>query len=476
MVRSVVGPFLALLATLPIVSGASPEKKLFASTLSSEEHVLPARILGHALHELDPTVPFAVFYTEEISGTSLEELEAEGVKTIRVDRVEAPSSSFQIRMWSHTEYTAIVHIDPDALPLVDVSELFRCGAFCASFRHSDKFNSGVFVLRPDQKVYKDLLSKIGALNSYDGGDQGFLNSYFAELKLAPIPDQKVYKDLLSKIGALNSYDGGDQGFLNSYFAELKLAPMFDGNSTQDQTSARLLRLPAEYNFDVGVYYLEGRMLLEPRVLHFTMGLLKPWRWWTLPFLDLSFKWTDIRSSHMTRHNLPYLTTWQWIVQLFFFAIPSLLKRYVLHRQGEILKRPTYVGEDYRRLGLGILGISVVVAFFSTPSHLYHSMAWLLFGLKTLYYDMSLVQAYSIHFIRRPVTKFEQFKFLLLVVPFSLILWFLVYAITAPHPRFFIALLGTALWTWLVAVRNHRQLTYYEYGKREIRYRQVERQD
>uniref|UniRef100_A0A1I7YY26 Glyco_trans_2-like domain-containing protein n=1 Tax=Steinernema glaseri TaxID=37863 RepID=A0A1I7YY26_9BILA len=437
MVRSVVGPFLALLATLPIVSGASPEKKLFASTLSSEEHVLPARILGHALHELDPTVPFAVFYTEEISGTSLEELEAEGVKTIRVDRVEAPSSSFQIRMWSHTEYTAIVHIDPDALPLVDVSELFRCGAFCASFRHSDKFNSGVFVLRPDQKVYKDLLSKIGALNSYDGGDQGFLNSYFAELKLAP---------------------------------------MFDGNSTQDQTSARLLRLPAEYNFDVGVYYLEGRMLLEPRVLHFTMGLLKPWRWWTLPFLDLSFKWTDIRSSHMTRHNLPYLTTWQWIVQLFFFAIPSLLKRYVLHRQGEILKRPTYVGEDYRRLGLGILGISVVVAFFSTPSHLYHSMAWLLFGLKTLYYDMSLVQAYSIHFIRRPVTKFEQFKFLLLVVPFSLILWFLVYAITAPHPRFFIALLGTALWTWLVAVRNHRQLTYYEYGKREIRYRQVERQD
>ncbi|KAK0404132.1 hypothetical protein QR680_017305 [Steinernema hermaphroditum] len=433
-------PLGVLLAVL-FLSAAAEEKKLFASTLTSDDQLLAARVLGHAFRDLNATAPFAVFYTEEISGESLETLETEGIKTIRVDRSPAPGRRHpqlqytKIRMWSHTEYAAIVHFDLDALPLEDVSELFRCGAFCAYVRHSDKFNCGVFVLRPDQRVYKDLLSKIGDLDSYDGSDQGFLNSYFADLKLAP---------------------------------------MFDGNASRDQATARLLRLPAEYNFDVGVYYLEGRMLITPRILRFALGPLKPWRWWTMPFLDLSYKWNDVRASHIERYKLPYLTKWQWIVQLCFFSIPSLLKRYVIYRRGDTLRRPTYVGDDYRRLGFGLLALSLLVAFLSTPAQLYPSMAWLLFGLKTLYYDMSLVQAYSIGFIQRSVTKFEQLKFLLVAVPLALVLWFLVYAISPPHPRFVVALVGTVLWLWLLSVRNHRMFTYYEYGKREIRYRQVER--
>ena len=58
---------------------------------------------------------------------------------------------------------------------------------------------------------------------------------------------------------------GDQGFLNSYFADLPAAPLFDPQ--RDATSAdggltsnaapRVLRLPTAYNADVGLYVLNG---------------------------------------------------------------------------------------------------------------------------------------------------------------------------------------------------------------------------
>lgn len=46
----------------------------------------------------------------------------------------------------------MVFLDLDVLPLTDISELFKCGEFCASIRHSDMFNSGVFVFRPNKTV------------------------------------------------------------------------------------------------------------------------------------------------------------------------------------------------------------------------------------------------------------------------------------------------------------------------------------
>ena len=36
--------------------------------------------------------------------------------------------------------------------------------------------------------------------------------------------------MISKVDELESYDGGDQGFLNSYFDKVKSATMFDPNS------------------------------------------------------------------------------------------------------------------------------------------------------------------------------------------------------------------------------------------------------
>jgi hypothetical protein len=57
--------------------------------------------------------------------------------------------------------------------------------------------------------------------------------------------------MLNKTNELSSYDGGDQGFLNSYFPELKFAGMFRANETQTSL-ASIQRLSAIYNYDVGM--------------------------------------------------------------------------------------------------------------------------------------------------------------------------------------------------------------------------------
>jgi glycogenin glucosyltransferase len=51
----------------------------------------------------------------------------------------------------------------------------------------DKFNAGVMVLRPSKDVFDDMISRLPQSNgdnkkctSYDGGDTGFLNSYYPQ--------------------------------------------------------------------------------------------------------------------------------------------------------------------------------------------------------------------------------------------------------------------------------------------------------
>mmetsp|Transcript_30124 Transcript_30124/g.40032 ORF Transcript_30124/g.40032 Transcript_30124/m.40032 type:complete len:287 (-) Transcript_30124:295-1155(-) len=42
----------------------------------------------------------------------------------------------------------------------------------------DKFNAGLLVLRPSTSVFNDLINASSTMESYDGGDTGFLNAYY----------------------------------------------------------------------------------------------------------------------------------------------------------------------------------------------------------------------------------------------------------------------------------------------------------
>jgi len=74
-----------------------------------------------------------------------------------------------------------VYIDADALVMDCIDELFELnGDFAASpdIFPPDRFNAGVMFLRPNQEVFNDMIRAIPSLQSYDGGDTGFLNAYY----------------------------------------------------------------------------------------------------------------------------------------------------------------------------------------------------------------------------------------------------------------------------------------------------------
>jgi hypothetical protein len=50
----------------------------------------------------------------------------------------------------------------------NMDEVFACPGFCATLRHSERFNSGVMALAPSAALFSDMIDKIATLKSYTG--------------------------------------------------------------------------------------------------------------------------------------------------------------------------------------------------------------------------------------------------------------------------------------------------------------------
>ncbi|XP_063075222.1 glycogenin-1a [Engraulis encrasicolus] len=86
----------------------------------------------------------------------------------------------KLHCWTLTQYSKCVFMDADTLVLANIDELFEREELSAAPDPGwpDCFNSGVFVFRPSKEVYGKLLTHCEEKGSFDGGDQGVLNSYF----------------------------------------------------------------------------------------------------------------------------------------------------------------------------------------------------------------------------------------------------------------------------------------------------------
>lgn len=110
-------------------------------------------------------------------------------------RPELGKTFTKVKLWSLDKYDKVLYLDADTLPLLpsdnatSVADLLRLefpqdkviAAPDSGF--PDIFNSGVLLLKPNQKTYDDLVAlvKESADNpdvSFDGADQGLLNQYF----------------------------------------------------------------------------------------------------------------------------------------------------------------------------------------------------------------------------------------------------------------------------------------------------------
>nr|ALS04394.1 glycogenin-1 [Acartia pacifica] len=111
----------------------------------------------------------------------VEELDSNDAANLKLlDRHDLGVTFTKIRCWTLTQFTKCVFLDADVLVLSHCDELFNRDELSAApdAGWPDCFNSGVFVFKPSLETYQSILQYAKENGSFDGGDQGLLNSYF----------------------------------------------------------------------------------------------------------------------------------------------------------------------------------------------------------------------------------------------------------------------------------------------------------
>ncbi|CAN8063285.1 unnamed protein product [Agarophyton chilense] len=303
--------FFLLFVTVVSCSGDHVESKreAYVSLLYGNTYALPIRVMMQSLFINSPDSrnlrERVVLQTGDTSEANINRLENEGIRVIRIPPVASPyigSAKFHPRfgmvmtklaVFNMTEYHRVLFIDADSLVLKDLSPLFSCAQFCATFINPCFFNSGLMLVSPNATMYQDMVSVLPYTPSYDGGDQGFLNSYFPQMLCAPLfhPD----------------------------------------NPRKNMTFARF---PFSYHTDHSAYYNRLSFTFEKNpgcgpardIEWLGPPFMKPWIWWGYSIFDLSWVWHKYRQQlwndiavdfHMNGFSLlSAVAAYVWLSNLF----------------------------------------------------------------------------------------------------------------------------------------------------------------
>jgi glycogenin glucosyltransferase len=159
---------------------------------NGDGYVPGVEALGRSLAATGTKADKVMMVSADVSESARTQLESEGWKSRLVEPIENPNpktaqlfprfhNTFtKLRAWDLTDYDHIVFLDADTIVLQNVDELFDRPDFAAApdFFLPDRFNSGVMSLVPNHQVFREMVDRLGKTESYDGGDQGFLNLYF----------------------------------------------------------------------------------------------------------------------------------------------------------------------------------------------------------------------------------------------------------------------------------------------------------
>lgn len=354
--------FFFLLSLIPLVTALPAENSLqstskrpreaYVSLLYGDGYVLPLRVMMHSLKLNSPdagtTRDRIVMLAGETSETAKRQLDQDGIRTLPVPSLPSPyihGDKFHVRftlvmtkllIFNMTQYDRIVFIDADALVLMDLSSVFSCGTFCATFINSFYFNSGFMLVTPNTTVFEDMQLRLPKTPSYDGGDQGFLNEYYPHLTNAPIFDPH--------------------------------APHYTG----------FTRLPFSWHVDHSAYLPTFSFEFEKsprcgkgRVIEW-LGppFLKPWAWHGYAILPLSWTWHSYRKQlvdpyppgHDRLHGLLLLLVsylFLMILRSSFRSGKSTFLVSFLPRLCPFRNAPSHMAQFYPILGGSLLWVGAV---------------------------------------------------------------------------------------------------------------------
>jgi glycogenin glucosyltransferase len=167
-----------------------------------DEYVPGAEVLGRSLINTDTDVPRLVLTTSDVSEGARRRLTRQGWEIRDVERIPSPDGQARmfsrfahtftkLRAWELSDYDRVVILDSDTAVVRNVDELFARPSFAAApdFFLPDRFNSGVMVIQPSRKTFGRMMQALANSGTYDGGDQGFLNSFYPDWYAMPVANR-----------------------------------------------------------------------------------------------------------------------------------------------------------------------------------------------------------------------------------------------------------------------------------------------
>ncbi|KAI8149157.1 nucleotide-diphospho-sugar transferase [Fennellomyces sp. T-0311] len=167
----------------------------YVTLVATDTYTPGALILGHRLRDLGTTKQLACLVTPNVSKdarTCLTRcfhhiIDVDPLTSTRPDnlallgRPELGITLTKLHVFRLFQFSKVVFLDADTFPIKLIDELFERPSFSAApdVGWPDCFNSGVFVTVPSEQVYDDLIQLAADKGSFDGGDQGLLNTYFS---------------------------------------------------------------------------------------------------------------------------------------------------------------------------------------------------------------------------------------------------------------------------------------------------------
>ncbi|KAI8128482.1 Glycogenin-1 [Lucilia cuprina] len=185
---------------------------------TNDTYSLGALVLAHSLRRAGTKHQLAVLVTPGVSESMRGKLRdvynlvqevnvmdsQDSANLALLSRPELGITFTKLHCWRLVQFEKCVFLDSDTLVLQNCDELFEREEFSAAPDVSwpDCFNSGVFVYKPSQDTFDKIVEFALKNGSFDGGDQGLLNQYFADWATS---DLKKRLPFLYNVTAYASY-------------------------------------------------------------------------------------------------------------------------------------------------------------------------------------------------------------------------------------------------------------------------------
>jgi glycogenin glucosyltransferase len=172
----------------------------YVTTLCNGDGYVPGvEALGRSLDRTATVHEKVLLVTPDVPAAARQTLSEGGWRVQQVEVIENPNPSTsqlfarfantftKLRAFELTDYDKLVLLDADTIVLQNIDDLFERPNMSAApdFLLPDRFNSGVLVVEPDKRLFERMLESLLTSESYDGGDQGFLNTFFPDWYTGP---------------------------------------------------------------------------------------------------------------------------------------------------------------------------------------------------------------------------------------------------------------------------------------------------